>query len=435
MRILVILRSAWRNDNNSGNTMTDFFADMPDCSVYSLCMREQAPDNPVALRNFAISEQQILHNLLHPARIGKETGTKQETTDDVKQAKREQKLYDTAKKAPFVLLTVARECVWMFGGWKNENLRTYLREVQPDVVFMPVFNCFYPFKILHYIARVTGARVVLFHADDNYTLRQVSFNPLYWLYRFRLRHYVRRAVKGAALNYVISEIQKQDYEKAFGVPCKILTKSADFSGEPPLKTQYNTPLQLVFTGNISTNRWKSLSLIAEALEKINQNGVRAQLRIYTATPLTAKMEKALQKGQSSFLMGKVSASEIPRIQSQADMLVHVEAFDLKNRLAVRQSFSTKLVDYFKAARPILAVGPRNVASIDHLIRNHCALTAQSAEELAEKLETLLANPDKLDDLSRSAYACGRAHHSKQKMDKMLHQDFLQVTQTARPSKS
>lgn len=431
MRILVVLRSAWRSDNNSGNTMTDFFANMANSSVYSLCMREQKPDNPVALRNFAISEQQIMNNILHPDRIGKETDAEKKGPNTATQAQHEQKLYDAAKQTLSVLLRIARECIWTLNGWKNKNLRTYLKEVQPDVVFMPVFNCFYPFKVLQYVKRMTGARVVLFHADDNYTLRQISFNPLYWLYRFRLRYYVRRAVKGAALNYVISEIQKQDYEKAFGVPCKILTKSADFSGEPPIKSAYHSPLQLVFTGNIGTNRWKSLAMIAEALEQINQNGVRAQLRIYTATPLTDKMEKALQKGESSFIMGSIPASEVPKVQSDADVLVHVEALDLKNRLALRQSLSTKLVDYFKAARPILAVGPHEVASMDHLIRNDCALICQTVAEVQQALESVLDNPDKLNDLSKKAFACGKRNHNTVTMHQMLQTDLERIVKGER----
>lgn len=423
MRVLVILRAAWRRDNNSGNTMTDFFAGMPDCSVYSLCMREQLPDNPVALRNFAISEQQLVRNVLHPVRIGKETGTAQVGTEQSAETAREEKVYASAKQTQSVLLRIARECVWMLGTWKNEKLRAYLREIQPDVIFMPVFNCFYPFKILQYAKRVTGARVVLFHADDNYTLRQFSLNPLYWLYRFQLRHHVRKAVRGAALNYVISDVQKRDYEKALGIPCKVLTKSADFSGDPPVKTQYHEPMQIVFTGNIGTNRWKSLAMIARALQTVNRNGVRAQLRIYTSTPLTDKMKAALEIADTSFLMGSVPASEIPRIQSDADMLVHVEAFDLKNRLLVRESFSTKLVDYFKAARPILAVGPRDVASMEHLIANDCALTAQTEAELVEKLTPLIGDGDALTGLARRAYDCGRAHHDKSKMDAMLFADL------------
>ena len=430
MRILVILRAAWRSDNNSGNTMTDFFADMPDSMVYSLCMREQSPNNSVPQRNFAVSEQQLVRGLLRPQRIGRETSA-ESGSQEASHAHGEEKLYTSAKRSQSMLLRIARECLWTIAPWRKGNLRAYLQDIRPDIIFMPVFNCFYPFKILQYAKKITGARVVLFHADDNYTLRQFSLNPLYWLYRFRLRHYVRRAVRGASLNYVISNVQKQDYEKAFGVPCKILTKSADFSGEPSVKEKYNSPLQLVYTGNIGTNRWKSLAMIAEALESINQSGVRAQLRIYTGTPLTAKMAKALQKGDTSFIMGSVPAGEVPKLQANADMLVHVEAFDRKNRLLVRESFSTKLVDYFKAARPILAVGPYDVASMDHLIRNDCALTGETVEEVKQALLSVLGNAEKLDELSRRAYACGKKHHDKVQMQSMLAADLKNIARDER----
>lgn len=68
------------------------------------------------------------------------------------------------------------------------------------------------------------------------------------------------------------------------------------------------------------------------------------------------MEKELNIGESSILMGSVPATEIEEIQKNADILVHAEGLDLKSRLAVRQSFSTKIVDYLKMARPIFAVG-------------------------------------------------------------------------------
>lgn len=108
------------------------------------------------------------------------------------------------------------------------------------------------------------------------------------------------------------------------------------------------------------------------------------------------------------------------------MLVHVEAFDRQNRLAVRQSFSTKLVDYFKAARPILAVGPHDVASIAHLIKNDCALVAETVEQIEVALEAVLADSDKLNDFSEKAYACGRAHHDKAVMQQMLQADLNRV---------
>lgn len=421
MRILAISRAPWRNDNSTGNTFTNLFQDFTDAEIYSLCMREQPPQNNIALRNFCISEGQLLRNLLHKTPVGTEN-----TAIDDSGNETEKNIYDKAKKNNSVGLSLARELLWSVGKWKNENLKAYIKEVNPDIIFFPVFNCFYPHKILKYIKSLTDAPVILFHVDDNYTLRQFSLSPMYWLYRFMLRKWVRSSVRLSALNYVISDVQKQDYEKAFRKECKVLTKSADFATSPAYKTDYNSPLQLVFTGNIGLNRWKSLAIIAKALQILNADGLQAQLRIYTGTPLSEKMKSALQIEDTSFIMGSVPASEIPEIQREADMLVHVEAFDLHNRLYVRQSFSTKLVDYFKTARPILAVGPFEVASMAHLIQNDCALTAETAEELAEKLTAVITVPENLDVLAQQAYLCGKNHHDKAKINKMLREDFAEL---------
>ena len=234
---------------------------------------------------------------------------------------------------------------------------------------------------------------------------------------------MRKSVKLSSVNYVISELQKKEYEKAFRKPCKLLTKFADFSGVPATKTEYNQPLQLVFTGNIMTGRWQSLAMIANVLKKINQNGTKAELRIYTANPLTEKMQNALQIENSSYVMGSVSADEVVDIQQKADILVHAEGMSLKNKLIVRQSFSTKIVDYFKAARPILAIGPSDVASFQHLIHNDCAIVASCEEEVEKQLSEILNDTRILTTVAKKGYLCGAKYHDENQTRAMLAEDF------------
>jgi len=421
MRILVISRSAWRNDNNTGNTLTDFFSDIPDAEIFSLCMREQLPQNGIAKRHCYISERQMLKKIL-----GQKAMVVAEHTSEAADDSLEKAVYDVVKKHPSYLLYFAREVLWGFGGWKNEQLKRYVRDINPDIIFFPSFGCYYPHKVLRYLHMLTDARIVLFHADDHYTLKQFSLSPLFWLYRFGLRKWMRNSVSIADLQYCISHIQKADYEKAFGCECKLLTKFADFGGDLTIKKRYGDPIIMVFTGNIGSGRWKSLATLAEVVAQVNRDGMKAQLRIYTATPLTRKMEKALSRGKSSVLMGSVPASEIPEIQKNADILVHAEAMDLKNRLAVRQSFSTKIVDYLKAARPILAIGPKEVASIDHLIRNDCAIVTDNKAELEEKIRRILTDRSELDRVTRNAFACGLNHHNKRVIQQMFIQDLNAV---------
>ena len=421
MRILVLSNTAWDNQNSFGGSFSNIFSGIQGLQIANIYCRYGNPNNTVASEYFQITEKSLLRNL----KSSSYPSGKRVLVDEagMQLNAHEQATFDTARKKRWKIFFWLRDFIWLVGRWRSPQLQAFIDDFKPDLIFQPVYYSNYLLRIAQYLKAYTGVPMVGYISDDCYTLRQFNLSPLYWLDRLHKRKKVKKVIRQCELLYVISEIQKQDYEKAFGVPCKILTKSADFSGEPPVKTQYNSPLQLVFTGNIGTNRWKSLAIIAEALEQINQNGVRAQLRIYTATPLTAKMEKALKKGDSSFIMGSVPANEVPKIQEAADILVHVEALDLKNRLAVRQSFSTKLVDYFKAARPILAVGPREVASIDHLIRNDCALNGETVEEVRSALESVLENRGKLDELSKKAYACGKRNHNAELMHHMLQTDL------------
>ena len=418
MRVLVITRAPWRNDNNTGNTMTNFFSDMKDVEFYNLYFRNQLPQNDIVDKSFAISEGQLVKNLLKREPIGKEICEQDEPSMDA-----DDKLYKNAKKFGITLLMYAREIVWSIGRWKNDALRGFLDDIKPDVIFMPVFNCYYPHKVLQFVKKHTDAKVVLFHADDNYTLKQFSISPLYWLYRFNLRRWVKKSVSISDVNYAISPIQKEEYEKMLNKKFKLLTKGLDFSSDPNFKNEYNKPLQLVFTGNINVNRWKSLRDIAKTLEKININGTKIQMLIYTATPLTTKMKKALNINGSSKIMGYVMSSEIPKIQKEADILVHVEAKDFKNRLKVRQSFSTKIVDYLATSRPILAYGPKTVASISYFYENNCAMVTDDVNELYEILSKVIEDNRLLDDYVRNAFISGRKHHNKYSLEQMLKEDF------------
>lgn len=387
----------------------------------SIYTRNGLPDQRIK-KAFRVNEKMLLKRLLGKSKQVGEVVT-QRYGENAKLTEVNKSIMRYAQKKRYTVMFWMQDLLWCLNFWKSPELENFIETYNPDVVFTLLSNNIFLNRIILHILKITKKNLVLYAWDNNFLWNKYQRSPLRWINQFFERIYMHKVVKKADKFYVISDIQKKDYEKAFGVPCKILTKSDDFSVPPQIKKEYNNPLQLVFTGNIGTNRWKSLALIANVLKEINNETVKAQLRIYTGTPLTDKMKKNLNVEGTSFIMGSVPASEIPQIQSDADMLVHVEAMDLKNKLAVRQSFSTKIVDYFKAARPILAVGPHDVASIDHLIKNDCALTAETTDELITKLKSVIDNPQKLTEIALKGYECGKRHHDKTKMNQMLENDL------------
>ena len=158
-------------------------------------------------------------------------------------------------------------------------------------------------------------------------------------------------------------------------------------------------------------------------EKINSKEILAQIYIYTMTPMTETMKKSLYSEGNSFLMGGVPAEEIPRIQKDSDILVHVESTRLKDRLEVRHSFSTKIVDYFRANRCIFAVGKDDVASIDYLINEDAAIVAQSEEDVYTKLDCLVNDKELITEYADKAWSCGKRNHQIYEIQKNLYQDL------------
>lgn len=424
-RLLVITRAPWLNDNGIGSTLSDFFADFSEFEIYSLCLREATQVSSLSRKNFYISESQLIRGIIKHEPVGKITSDQSNSMDrEIEEAK----MYSVSKKLNSMLLNFARELLWSTNIWKNDRLNQYINEVNPDVVFFPDFPCVYAHKVLNYIYLKTHAKIAVFHADDCYTLKQFSFSPLFWAYRFYLRKWVRKTVKHADLNYVISEVQKKDYDRCFGVNNKILTKFSDFSQPPLLKDNYVFPLELVYTGNIGLNRWKSLAIIADALREINKDGVLAQLKIYTNNEITKHVRQALEVSESVKIMGKQPPEDMERIQTEADILVHVESIDIKNRLLVRQSFSTKIVDYLKRGRAILAFGPMDVASVKHLFDNNCAIVADSKEEVVRKLNEVINKPSILNQYALRSYECGVKNHNRKDMLNMLYGDIKRVAE-------
>lgn len=421
MNILVITRSAWRNDNSTGNTMSNILSGFENDHIYSLCFRSEQPENDIIEGHFSISESQIIRHFMNKAEVGKIWDCKQSTPkDDL-----EKRMYVAAKKHKIPGMALIRELIWDVAPYKNNNLRNYLDEIKPDIIFMATTDGCYMYKVLKYIKQYTNAKLVLFHSDDKYTLKQFIISPFFWIYRINLRKWVGRSIKSADINYVISDIQKDEYTKFFDKEFKILYKGNVFD-EMPETNSSNNILKLVFTGNINVGRYKSLAKIGQALKIINKDEIKAQLDIYTQSVITKKMKKALDIPGCINLLGPVSSEEVKKIQENADILVHVESFDLKNKLIVHQSFSTKIVDYLHQAKCILAVGPKDVASMDYLIKNNAALTATNTDEIAQALQSVIDDKNVLSKYGRKAWECGKKNHQIDKIQSMLYNDFREL---------
>jgi len=427
--VLVISNAVLRNDNGFGNTFANIFRDIPGVELASIYCRSGVPEPGICNRYFKITPSMLLRNLINKNnKAGEEVAPRTFTRDDcvVQNKCVTRSLVWFARTRRWQVFFWLRELIWKLGCWKCPELDKFIRDAEPDLIFLPLYDCYYTNDIGLYVKERTGAEIVLYAPDDVYSLKQWSLSPLYWIDRFVKRRKVRLVAAKARMLYVISRQQQVEYQDIFELPCKILFKCGDFLGEPPVKQWIGHPMKFVFTGNIGAGRWKSLAKIGDALRTLNQNGIRAQLEIYTLTPLTRIMRRKLDDGRNVFLKGSLDARDVAPVQRDADILVHVESFERKHVLATRLSFSTKIVDYLQQARCILAVGSRECASIDYIERNSAGVVATSQSEVYENVKMLVDNPALVREYGHNAYACGRRHHQREEIKGMLSADLFSI---------
>ena len=418
MKIIVVSIAPWNRGNNFGKTFCDIFEGMENVEFLNIYCDSGLPDNNVNAKYYQITVNDIIANLLHK---NKKVGR---TVEDFSAAhtltQKQQGVMAKIKTKKWRIFFWIRRFIWWIGRWRTPELEKIIRDFDADLLFLPIFKESYMNSVQQYVQKISGKKSVAYYGDDNYTLRLFSLNPFFWFDRLTQRTTVKKTIDKCEYMYVVSDIEKLECERDFKKDCYICTKGADFSVEPPLKAAYPKFKKLVYTGNLGNHRWEELWHIGQALDKINEGH---KLIIYSGTELSDGIKEKFNSTKSIKFMGRVSADKIPEIQSDADVLVHVESFRFKERLLVHQSFSTKIVDHFARARATFAVGATDVASIDYLLNRDAAVVATSRDDIEPKLRKLLSSDEVLNEYALKGFNCGKDNHDINYIQKMFREHF------------
>lgn len=424
LRILITSNTPWNDNNSFGSSFSNIFGGNPNYEIANIYCQSGLPDTQVCSRFYRIDERSIIRSILHPKySSGKEVENCPNTIN------RDGVFVKKVKVYRWQIMFWVRDLVWATGRWRSSDLDKFIDGFNPDVIFQPIYYQPHIARIGLYAQQRTRVPMIGYISDDNYTLKQFSLSPLFWIDRLVKRRYVKHAIDRCSILYTITEKQRNEYNVLFGNKCKLLYKGGDFSSK--FTYEPNDCLRFVYTGNLGMGRWKSLAQIAAAIERENRESVKAQLFIYSATPLTNKMSKKLNRVNTSFCMGTVPSKEVSRLQRDADVLVHVESFELSERYKARLSFSTKIVDYLSCARCIFAVGWSQTGGIEYLSAHNAAIVATDPVQISQKIHEMLQYRGLIKLYAEKSFLCGRRFHRLDEIREGLYRDILQVVDDSR----
>lgn len=429
MKILVLTRSAWDDSNSTGNTMSNIFNGYPIEKIANLYVRSAKPNNSVCKIYYSVSDKDVFKSLFNPNFIAGKAFTWEIQADanlriSSKDEMKEEKLYSFFRKKSFVWALWGQDLLWRLGNWRNQNLDNFLYQFKPDIIFSPSFHTSYTHRILWYVQKKTNAKVVLFHADDYLSIHKNGLSYLEYINQKIRAKVVESSSLKADVNYCISHLQQEEYQKKIGKEMKLLYKGADFSVRPEYTLpREGNPIRIVYIGSILYGRWRTLSLLAKEISEINKEKTKFELIIYSQYSLTKEMKDKMIIEGASIFMGKIPPERVRETLMHGDIVLHLESFDEVEKEKTRLSFSTKIVDCLNSGRALMAIGWDKAASIDYLVKNDAALVATDVKGISNLLQKIQLDRNILKEYADKAWACGKRNHQLDEIQKNLYREL------------
>ncbi len=384
MKILTISSTTWDNSNSFGNTFSNLFGGMENVEIYNIACRNGVSNNNVTAKEIQMTDKSVFKSILKLNYDPCWEIVQNQNIDEVNSV-----MSVNAIKKRRTISFIIRDLIWKIGRWKKSKvLNEFLKQHKPDVVYLPIYATPYMCDIQQYIIDKLNVPVVGHISDDVYNMPpNLSFVAK--KYRKYLQKKITKIIKSCKYLEVFAQNMADEYSEQFEVPCYLIGKGVteeEINTIPLHEPKNKDILKIIYTGNISAERFSVLSSLGKTIDTHFSN--KAVIDIYTQTYLSKEMEEEFASINSIELKGAVDSTEVKNIQKSADLLLHIEGFSEKSLFEVKMSFSTKIIDYMLTGVPILAIGPRQANSIMVLEKDNLATVITDSQEMRDVLEQL-----------------------------------------------
>lgn len=413
MKILVISQPVWSNENNSGNTLSNIFGDF-DAEFANIYFAAGIPNNNICELYYQISDYMIIQKLTKNKKVGKRIGiTKNE---DIKSSTN---FEHQAKQYKNIVTDILREVAWKSVDIKTIDLVQFITEFNPDIIWAPCYGNFRMLRNVLKIKEIAKCPLVSFISDDLYTYKRNIRNPLKLISQYFLRKSIRKYFNECELVYTMTEEQKSEYEKSLGKSMRILRKN---QSEPFVKHEIHKPMSIIYAGGLYEGREESLCNFVNELSKIDKDGKRFLLNIYTSSK--SENETILNNRCNSFLHHSLPYHELMTVYSENDIALHIESFDDMYAQRCRLSFSTKILDCLQSGAAVLCICPEDNAGYNYLKREKGAICISDMNILEQSLGYIENNYDEVVEMAKK---CLEKNHNKEINTLNLHNDLSRVS--------
>ena len=424
-RVLIVGHNVLDGRTAFGKTLISFFKDWGSENLAQLYFHSEVPTTSICGNYFRITDTDVFNNAVKKCKLtGKtfcaadidETRTTSRTDTGIKS-----KIYSFARRRS-PLIYVARNFIWKHAKWFSDELRRWISDFNPEVIFFVAGDYSFAYDITFKIAEEFNIPAVMYCCDD------------YFINRLNPRSFLSKTVYNGLMKSVNRCMEKMN---AVITICDKMTKAYTNLFDKPIYTVYTgysaigTPCEnktksVVYLGNLGFNRADSLVDIGKALKQISaETGKDLKLDVYSSENRRKILKHFTEKNGIVF-HGRVDADEVKNIIAESTLVVHVESFKVKNIRKVEYSVSTKIADLLASGTCILAYAPEKIASMEYLVENSAAITVTDKKHLKEKLKKALDSVEFRGSAVENAKNLAKKNHSGEIVFKKIESVILTV---------
>jgi hypothetical protein len=407
-RILVVAVNPMSTTSSNGKTYASIFKGYPKERLAQLYFHREVPTSDVCDRYFRISDEDILRHF-----TGRRLGLGREVhLGDAAEKIIPGKLHEHLRKSSAVRFV--RSLIWRAVDIRKPEMLRWLDDFHPDILFFCGGDANYLYDKVLKIASRYGAEII-FYITDDYVLPFFSLNPFFVLNRLWTRLVFKRMCRASGLVVTIGEKMARVYKERYGIESYPMMNMVPIEiDEVEDLGPEREDLVFVFAGGLHTRRWKTLSLIADGLDRLAGKGLKARLDIYAPSVPGKKALAAIDRGNRARYRGALDEQGVRKVLREADVLVHVESFKPSSRRVTRLSVSTKIPEYMAMGKCILAFGPRDVASIEYIKETGAGYVVDSTRpaDVDGVLTDIILNPGRRRTFARKALDVAKINHDE-----------------------
>lgn len=405
-RVLIVAGGPMSRRSGAGITVSNLFERWPKDCLAQVYMGDEEPDSRICAQTFRLGGRCAPFDFYVRKLLGKHT---------LRYAPATPGLASMGRGADFGIKTrvhvIARALNDMSLVQLPGGLKEWVGEVAPNVIYS-LLGSVRVMKITLAVSRMSG-RPLVAHFMDDWPKSMHSGGILYGYPRRSLHRTLAKIFQRSPFGLCIGEEMAEEYKRRYELPFHPFMNCVDevWFAKPELRKPDRAVV--TYIGGLHLDRWKPLVTIGRAVVELG-----CEMRIFMPQK-DLERHSGLFNGLEGIRLGSLAPERVFHELECSDVAVHVESFDADISAYTRYSVSTKIPQYMAAAKPILACGPDQLASMGVIRRADAGIVLgnDDLETTRATLANLLKDQTQRLRLAQNGYTYARKHFSKESVQK------------------